>query len=46
MGVLGAGTSVALADVGGSPPADDVAASKGPVASPDGADGVPISAAT
>lgn len=46
-GVLGAGTSVVLADVGGSPPAlDEGASSIGAVASPDGADGVPMSAVT
>ena len=46
VGVLGAGTSVAMADVEGSPPDDDVTASMGAVASPGGAAGVPISAAT
>ena len=45
VGVLGAGTSV-LAEVGGSPPVDDVATSTGAEASSEGPDGVPISAVT
>ena len=46
VGVLGAGTSVVLAEVGGSPPVDDVATSTGAEASSEGPDGVPISAVT